>query len=103
MVNDLGYAALIGFGATRLTELWKEVMIRVNLHQLAWFKAMVNLVCCFALVFLVMHKPAETKVLIALGASGFSMLLHALDTAIRHYRDRTASEVLERGRYRRRQ
>jgi len=102
MGTDLGYALLIGFGATRITELWKEVMIRVGLHQVAWFKAAVNLVCCGLLTLLVMHRPTETKVLIGVGASGVAMLIHALDTALRHYRDRLATEVLERRGSRRR-
>jgi hypothetical protein len=99
---DLGYTLLIGLAATRLTELWKEVMIRLELHQVAWFKASVNLVCCGLLVLLVMHRPAETKVLIALGASGLSMVIHSVDTGIRHYRDRTVGEVLDRRTPRRR-
>ena len=42
MGTDLGYALLIGFGATRLTELWKEVALRWGiLRQAAWWKAVV--------------------------------------------------------------
>jgi hypothetical protein len=101
MAADLGYALLIGFGATRLTELWKEIMIRIGiLRQQAWWKAGVNLLVCALLALLVMHRPAETRVLIAVGASGVSMLIHAGDTLFRHQRDRIVSEVLGRGRRR---
>jgi hypothetical protein len=101
MRADLGYALLIGFGATRLTELWKEVMLRLGiLRQQAWWKAGLNLLICTLAVFLIMHRPVETKVLIAVGASGMSMLVHAVDTLLRHQRDRIVSEVLGRGRRR---
>jgi hypothetical protein len=101
MAADLGYALLIGFGATRLTELWKEVMLRLGiLRQQAWWKAAVNLLCCALLTLLVMHRPVETRVLIAVGASGVSMVVHAADTVLRHHRDRIVSEVLGRGRRR---
>jgi len=94
---DLGWAVLIGFGATRLTELWKEVMIRVGIiRQQAWWKAVLNLLVCGVLALLVTHHSWETRVLIAVGASGFSMLFHATDTLIRHQRDRIVSEVLGR-------
>jgi hypothetical protein len=96
---DLGYALLIGFGATRITELWKEVTLRLGLHQVAWWKAAINLLVC-ALLSLLVHRPAETTVLIAVGASGASMLFHAGDTVLRHHRDRIVSEVLGRGRRR---
>lgn len=99
MVADLGWALLIGFGATRLTELWKEVMVRLGLHQVAWWKAAVNLLVCGLLVLLV-HASGETRALIALGASGFSMLVHATDTVLRHHRDRIVADVLGRGRRR---
>jgi hypothetical protein len=101
MAADLGWAVLIGFGATRITELWKEVMLRLGiLRQQAWWKAGLNLLLCVALSFLVMHTAAETRVLIAVGASGMSMLIHAGDTLLRHQRDRIVSEVLGRGRRR---
>lgn len=100
MAADLGWAVLIGFGATRLTELWKEIAIRVGLHQVAWWKAGVNLLLCALLSLLVMHTSAQTRVLIALGASGMSLLVHAGDTVLRHQRDRIVSEVLQRGRRR---
>lgn len=96
MGADLGYALLIGFGSTRLTELWKEIAIRLGLHQVAWWKAAVNLVCCGVLTLLVMHRPWETRVLIGVGASGVALLIHALDTTLRHQRDRIVSEVLQR-------
>lgn len=101
MGADLGFALLIGFGATRITELWKEVMIRLGiLRQVAWWKAGINLLVCALLTLLIMHRPAETRVLIAVGASGISMLVHAGDTLLRHQRDRIVSEVLGRGRRR---
>ena len=101
MGADLGYALLIGFGATRLTELWKEAMIRLGiLRQQAWWKATVNLLVCALMALLVVHSSWETRVLIAVGASGVSMLLHAGDTVLRHYRDRIVSEVLGRARRR---
>jgi hypothetical protein len=95
---DLGYALLIGLGSTRLTELWKEIMIRIGLHQVAWWKAAINLVCCGLLVLLVVRHSWETRVLVALGASGIAMLAHAGDTVLRHHRDKLVSEVLGRGR-----
>jgi hypothetical protein len=101
MGADLGFALLIGFGATRVTELWKEVMLRLGiLRQQAWWKAGINLLVCALAVLLVLHRPVETKVLIAVGASGISMLVHAGDTLLRHQRDRIVSEVLGRGRRR---
>lgn len=101
MGTDLGYALLIGFGATRLTELWKEICIRIGLRQPPWWKAAVNLVCCGLLALLVVRHSWETRVLIAVGASGVAMLLHATDTTLRHYRDRQVAEVLGRARERR--
>ena len=101
MAVDLGFALIIGFGATRVTELWKEVMLRLGiLRQQAWWKAGLNLLVCALLSLLVLHRPWETKVLIAVGASGVSMLVHATDTTLRHWRDRIVSEVLQRGRRR---
>lgn len=102
MAADLGWALLIGFGSTRLTELWKEVIGRLGLHQVAWWKAAVNLLCCALLSLLVVHHSWEARVLIALGASGVAMLLHATDTLLRHYRDRVVTEVLEKRGSRRR-
>jgi hypothetical protein len=93
--TDLGYALLIGFGATRLTELWKEVALRWGiLRQAAWWKAVVSIVVCAALVLLVQHRSWQTKVLIAAGASGIALLIHSLDTVLRHQRDKVVSEVL---------
>jgi len=97
---DLGYALLIGFGATRLTELWKEIAIRLGLHQVAWWKATINILVCALLSLLVLHRPWQTKVLIAVGASGIALLVHALDTFLRHHRDKIVSEVLGRTRRR---
>lgn len=101
MGADLGWALLIGLGATRITELWKEVMLRIGiLRQQAWWKAAINLVLCAVGSLLVMHTSWETRVLIAVGASGISMLAHASDTVLRHHRDRIVSEVLGKGRRR---
>lgn len=101
MGTDLGYALLIGFGATRLTELWKEVAIRLGiLRQAAWWKAAINLLVCALLSLLVVRHSWEARVLIAVGASGVAMLIHALDTTLRHHRDRIVAEVLGRGRRR---
>ena len=100
MAVDLGYALLIGFGATRLTELWKEIAIRLGLHQVAWWKATINILVCTLLSLLVLHRPWQTKVLIAVGASGIALLVHALDTFLRHHRDKIVSEVLGRTRRR---
>ena len=100
MGADLGYALLIGFGATRLTEWWKEIMQRLGLHQIAWWKAGVNLVICALLALLVQDRPWQTKILIAVGASGIALLIHALDTTLRHQRDKIVSEVLQRPRRR---
>lgn len=101
MGADLGWALLIGLGATRLTELWKEVMIRIGiLRQQAWWKAAISLVICAVGSLLVMHSSWETRVLIAVGASGISMLAHAVDTVLRHHRDGIVAEVLARGRRR---
>jgi len=101
MGADLGFALLIGFGATRITELWKEVMIRVGiLRQHAWWKAGVNLLVCALLSLLVAHHSVDTRVLIAVGASGVSMVIHAVDTVLRHHRDKIVAEVLGRSRRR---
>jgi hypothetical protein len=97
---DLGYALLIGFGASRLTELWKEVAMRLGLHQVAWWKAAINLAFCGVLALLLMHRVWETRVLVAVGASGLAMLIHALDTFLRHHRDKIVSEVLGKSRRR---
>ena len=96
MAVDLGYVFIIGFASTRLTELWKEIMLRVGLHQLAWWKGLINILCCASLVLLVQDRAASTRILIALGASGLAMLFHATDTVLRHYRDELISEVLKR-------
>lgn len=100
MVGDIGYVFLIGFGATRLTELYKEICNRLGLHQLAWWKAAVNLLCCATLVLLVTNRSGSTRVLIALAASGVGMLIHALDTVLRHHRDDLVAEVLGKARRR---
>jgi hypothetical protein len=100
---DLGYLLLIAFASTRLTELWKEIMIRIGiLRQQAWWKAGINLVICALGALLILHRPWETRILIAAGASGLAMLLHAGDTSLRHYRDKIVAEVLGRTRGRQR-
>ena len=102
MGTDLGYALLIAFGSMKLTEVYKEVTRRVGLHQVAWWKSFVNLVCCGVLVLLVSHRNVDTKVLIALGASGLSALLHAIDTVLRSHRDNMITAVMDKTHGRRR-
>jgi hypothetical protein len=94
MPADIGYIFLIGFGSVRLTELYKEICLRVGLHQPAWWKSFVNLVVCALLVLLVQHRVTSTRILIAVAASGVAMLLHAIDTVLRHHRDDIVAEVL---------
>lgn len=96
MPTDIGYILLIGFGSVRLTEFYKEITQRLGLHQPAWWKAAVNLLCCALLSLLAAPRSGETRVLIALAASGVAMLLHAIDTVLRHHRDDIVSEVLAR-------
>lgn len=96
------YALLLGLGATRLTELWKEVAARMGVYQAPWFKAALNIVICAVGGILVLHEHIRTEVLVIAGAAGISMLAHAVDTCLRHYRDRLATEVLEKSRARRR-
>jgi len=102
MGTILGYALLIGLGSFRLTEFYKEGTRRIGLHQAGWWKSAVNLACCAVLVLLVLHQPAQTRILIAVAASGLAALCHAVDTLIRSQRDRTVSEVMEKSRVRRR-
>jgi hypothetical protein len=102
MGADLGYALLIGFGSMKLTEVYKEVTRRIGLHQVAWWKSLVNLVCCGVLALLVSHRNIDTKVLIALGASGLAALLHATDTVLRSHRDNMITAVMDKTRGRRR-
>jgi hypothetical protein len=102
MGTVLGYTLLIGLGSFRLTESYKEATRRIGLQQPGWWKSFVNLCCCTALVLLAMHQATETRVLMAVAASGVAALLHALDTLMRSQRDQTVSEVLERQRPRRR-
>jgi hypothetical protein len=45
-------------------------------------------------------QSGQTRVLVGLGASGMSMLIHALDTTLRHQRDRIVAEVLQKPRRR---
>jgi hypothetical protein len=98
---DLGYAALIGLGAMKLTQIYKEIVGRWGLHQLAWWKSAVNLVICLGLVFLI-STSAANRILIALAAAGISALLHALDTVLRSRRDELVANVLTRTRVQRR-
>jgi hypothetical protein len=102
MGTDLGYVVLIGFGSMRLTEVYKEVTRRIGLHQVAWWKSFVNLCCCAVLTLLVLHRSVDTRVLIAVAASGLAALLHALDTVLRSHRDNNIAEVIDRTRPRRR-
>jgi hypothetical protein len=102
MAADIGYVFLIGFASVRLTELYKEITLRIGLHQPPWWKAAVNLLCCALLVLLVANRSGATRVLLVLAASGVAMLLHAGDTVLRHYRDEIVSEVLARRSTRRR-
>jgi len=102
MPADIGYVFLIGFGSVRLTELYKEITLRIGLHQPAWWKSFINILICATLVLLVQHRVASTRILIALAASGVAMLLHAGDTVLRHYRDEIVSEVLAKRQSRRR-
>jgi hypothetical protein len=87
---------LIGLGSFRLTESYKEGTRRIGLQQPGWWKSSVNLLCCAVLVLLAMHQATETRVLIAVAASGLAALLHAVDTLIRSQRDQAVSQVLER-------
>jgi hypothetical protein len=96
MATDLGYVILIGFGSMKLTQLYKEVARRIGLHQLAWWKSMVNLVCCAVLVVLIVNRSVSTRFLIGLAAAGLAALLHGLDTVLRSYRDELISEVMSR-------
>jgi hypothetical protein len=102
MGRDLGYLLLIAFGSMKLTEVYKEIIRRIGLHQVAWWKSLVNLVCCGVLVLLITHRNVDTKVLIALGASGLAALLHAVDTVLRSHRDNMITTVMDKTRTRRR-
>lgn len=102
MAVDLGYVLLIGFGSYKLTEIYKEITRRWGLHQLAWWKSFINLVCCAALALLITHRDVQVKVLVALAAAGLAALLHALDTVARSHRDNMITTVMDRTRARRR-
>jgi hypothetical protein len=101
---DLGYTLLIALAAMKITELYKEYMKRIGIHQIAWWKSVFNIGCCFALTLLVYLGSHYTRsvVLIALAAAGLSSLLHALDTVLRSHRDdmvnRTFNKIPERRR-----
>ena len=100
---DLGYMVLIAFGATKITELYKEFMRRIGIHQIAWWKSLFSLACCAALTLLVVGPNIRTRVLIAVAAAGLSALLHAADTVLRTHRDNMVTKVLEPTQPRRRQ
>ena len=99
---DLGYMVLIGFGAMKMTQLYKEFMRRIGFHQIAWWKSVVSLACCAVLALLIVDRDVRTEVLIAIAAWGVSALLHAVDTVLRSHRDNMISEVVEKSRPRRR-
>ena len=101
MGTNLGYLVLIGLGAMKLTELWKELTTRLGLWQNAWFKSAINLGICAVLVLFIQHRSVDTMVLIGAGAAGFSALCHSVDTVLRHHRDGMVSEVLGKARNRR--
>jgi hypothetical protein len=102
MGTDLGYVVLIGFGSMKLTEVYKEVTRRIGLYQVAWWKSFINLICCGVLTLLVAHRGVDTRVLIAVAASGLAALLHAVDTVLRSHRDNMITTVLDKTRNRRR-
>jgi hypothetical protein len=102
MATDLGYLLLLGFGSYKLTELYKEILRRIGLHQVAWWKSFINLIVCAVLALLVTHRSVEIRVLLAVGAAGVAALLHAVDTVLRSHRDDMISQVMEKSRYRRR-
>jgi hypothetical protein len=101
MGTNLGYVLIIGLGAMKLTEIYKEITRRLGLHQLAWWKSLINLACTVLLTLLV-HRSVGTRVLIAVGAAGVAALAHGLDTVLRVHRDNMVSTVLEKSRVRRR-
>lgn len=97
MGTDLGYALLIGFAGMKLTQLYKEILHRLDLRQMAWWKSLVSLVICLilALVF-IPHRDLGQQVLVGLAAAGLSALAHGLDTLARATRDDLVSQVLGR-------
>ena len=101
---DLGYTLLIALGAMKITELYKEYMRRIGIHQIAWWKSAFNIACCAALTLLVFVGAhyTRTEVLIALSASGLSALFHALDTVLRSHRDDMVLRVMNKTPERRR-
>jgi hypothetical protein len=101
VVDDAFYAFLIGFGAYKLTEFYKEIVNRIGLHQLAWWKSMVCLLICAVLV-LFTDQSYKVEVLTALAAAGFAAIIHAVDTAVRSYRDDLVTQVMSRSRNSRR-
>lgn len=95
--SDLGYVLLIGLGSMKIIELYKEVMIRVRVwHQSAWWKSALTILVCAVFSFTLPSRPGRIEVLITLGSAGMAALAHAVDTALRHYRDELASQVLAR-------
>lgn len=101
MGTDLGYAVLIGLGAMKLTQIYKEIVARLGLHQVAWIKSIVSMAVCTGLAFLILHLAVETRALIALAAAGIAALSHAIDTVLRSHRDELVANVLTRSRARR--
>jgi hypothetical protein len=99
MATDLGYALLIGLAAMKLTQLYKEVMRRVGLHnQWSWWKSVASLASCALLVLLVPDMSVRVRVLVALAAAGVAALAHGVDTVLRGSRDSLITSVAVRSR-----
>jgi hypothetical protein len=93
--SDLGFALLIGLAGFKLTQFWKELMVRYGWYQPAWWKTLLSLVICLVLALtLIGHRTGGVKVVIGLGAAGSAAIWHALDTSFRTYRDKGVSEVM---------
>jgi hypothetical protein len=101
MGTDLGFTLLIGLGAFKGTQLWKELMGRYGWYQPAWWKTLLSLAISLTLALtVIIHRSIGIKVLVSLGAAGIAALLHALDTCLRSYRDKNVTDVLGRNRVR---
>jgi len=92
----LAYVLIIGLGSYKLTEWYKEGTKRMGLQQPGWWKSLINLICCGVLVLLATHRSVDSRVLIAIAASGVAALLHAVDTVLRSHRDEMVMQVLEK-------
>lgn len=93
---DLGYVLIIALGSMKITELYKEFMKRIGIHQIAWWKSVFSLGCCVVLTLLVVGRNVRTEVLITAAAWGLSALLHALDTVLRSHRDDMVASVFNK-------